>query len=988
MSIWAIEVFLRPDLHDPERQRVGETAAELHIRCPTVQRFSRLYLISGELDRPSIVRTAEQLLSDPVADRYELYPLNFAPKRPHNSVAYVLYHPGVMDPVALTCKQAMQELGVAAEEVRTGRVYLFAEPVSDELKDDVAYRVLANRAIEEVHWDRLDASAFRPAPEYQFRLITLPIREMDDEALMELSRQGMLSLDLEEMRALKAYYLGLGRDPTDVELETFAQTWSEHCSHKTLKGPVEYAEYSSDGELVREIRFASLLKETVFAATEHVRNRRGDTDICVRVFSDNAGIIRFTPAYHCCFKVETHNHPSAIEPYGGASTGLGGVIRDILGCGLGAKPIAGTDVFCVGPLDLPPEELPPGVLHPRRVLKGVVAGVRDYGNRMGIPTVSGAILSEPEYLANPLVYCGCVGLMPVGAEDKAPRPGDHVVLIGGRTGRDGIHGATFSSAELHDASAELSGGAVQIGNPITEKRLLDALLEALDLRLYHCITDCGAGGLSSAVGEMAAGVGARVELDRVPLKYAGLSYTEIWISESQERMVLAVPPEKWPDFARVCARHGVEATVIGTFEPTGRLRLFYDRHEVADIDLEFLHKGCPVQTRKAVFCFPSARPAVPDDAGAYATGESLGKILASILSDYNVCSKEWVIRQYDHEVQGATTIKPLTGVQHDGPSDAAVLFPLLTPGVGLAVSCAINPRYGRIDPYWMAACAVDEAIRNCVAVGGDPDHVALLDNFCWGNTNRPEQLGTLVRAALGCKEAAEAFNAPFISGKDSLNNEFRGVVNGREISLVIPPSLLISAIARVPDLQRCTTVDLKKPGNVLVVVGRTRAELGGSAFAQAIQWDGGRVPRVDLQLAPQIMRSVSSAIARGLVRACHDVSEGGILAALAEMAIAGRLGVEAFVPHAGVDGDYAPGSAEHQLAWLFSESPSRFVLEVSVDDLDALTRMFPDPALVTVVGRVVEHPALRLKDGGPDGPDLLLVDLDSLRHAWQAPLAW
>src|SRR5262249_20966648 len=388
----------------------------------------------------------------------------------------------------------------------------------------------------------------------------------------------------------------MGRDPTDAELETLAQTWSEHCSHKTLKGRIEFTD--ADGSVRR---YDNLLKETIFAATQEIRRRLGDADWCVSVFSDNAGIVRFNEEFNICFKVETHNHPSAIEPYGGANTGLGGVIRDPLGTGLGAKPICNTDVFCFAPPDTAPESLPLGVLHPKKVMKGVIAGVRDYGNRMGIPTVNGAVCFDDRYLANPLVFCGTVGVIPVDRCRKEAMSGDLIVAVGGRTGRDGIHGATFSSAELTAESEKVSGGAVQIGNAIAEKKMLDVLLQARDRGLYRAITDCGAGGFSSAVGEMGEKVGATVQLDLAPLKYEGLSYTEIWISESQERMVLAVPPEKWEVLRGLCASEGVEATVIGKFEATGRLRLRYGEHQVADLDLHFLHDGRPPVVRQATW---------------------------------------------------------------------------------------------------------------------------------------------------------------------------------------------------------------------------------------------------------------------------------------------------------------------------------------------------------------------------------------------------
>ena len=564
------------------------------------------------------------------------------------------------------------------------------------------------------------------------------------------------------MQTIQNYFLDLGRDPTNAELESIAQTWSEHCSHKTLAGRIAYRDENG------EQRFENMLKETIFAATRQIRRDLGEDDWCVSVFEDNAGIVRFDDEHNIVFKVETHNHPSALEPYGGANTGIGGVIRDPMGTGLGAKPICNTDVFCFAPPDIATSDLPPGVLHPRRVMKGVVSGVRDYGNRMGIPTVNGAIYFDERYLGNPLVYCGNVGLIPRDKSRKEVKPGDWIVSVGGRTGRDGIHGATFSSAELTSESESLSGGAVQIGNAITEKMVLDVIMQARDRGLYSSVTDCGAGGFSSAVGEMGEKTGAEVWLDRAPLKYDGLSYTEIWISEAQERMVLSVPPESWDEFESLCRSEGVEASIIGKFVQTGRLLLKYNDNVVADLPMELLHDGRPPIVRDAVYEAPPTSPLELPAPGSLDLNGTLRKILGSL----NVASKEWVIRQYDHEVQGGSVIKPLVGVENDGPGDAAVVRPVLNSYRGIAVSCGMNPHYGDFDTYHMAASAIDEAIRNCIAVGADPSRIAILDNFCWGYTDRPETLGSLVRAALACRDLAIAFGTPFISGKDSLNNEF------------------------------------------------------------------------------------------------------------------------------------------------------------------------------------------------------------------------
>ena len=733
-----------------------------------------------------------------------------------------------MDPVAQSVLSAIADFGIRAEAVRTLKKYWIRGLPGNRL-ETFASKVLANDAIEQVVVGPLAFERLEVGSPYEFRLASVPLGRMDDAELERSSLQGQLYLSLTEMKTIQAHFRSLGRDPTNVELETVAQTWSEHCSHKTLAGRIRYR----DGEQQRT--FENMLRETIFAATEKIRNAAGPADWCVSVFRDNAGVVRFDDDFNLVFKVETHNHPSALEPYGGANTGLGGVIRDPMGTGMGARPICNTDVFCFAPPDTPPEHLPPGVLHPRRVIKGVVSGVRDYGNRMGIPTVNGAIYFDSRYLGNPLVFCGNIGLIPADKSFKRPRAGDLIVAVGGRTGRDGIHGATFSSAELTSQSETVSGGAVQIGNAITEKMLLDVLLVARDRGLYNAVTDCGAGGFSSAVGEMGEKIGAEVWLDRVPLKYEGLSYTEIWISEAQERMVLSVPPEKWDDLSALCASECVEATVIGRFEPTGRLLLKYNDRQVADLAMKFLHEGRPPVVRDAVYVAPppaaQVRPERP--------GGNYTDVLLKILGALDVCSKEWVIRQYDHEVQGGSVVKPLVGAANDGPGDAAVLRPVLHSRRGIVVSCGMNPCYSELDPYRMAASAIDEAVRNCVAVGADPRRIAILDNFCWGNTDRPETLGTLVRAALACHDVAVALGTPFISGKDSLNNEFRP--KGAE-PISIPPSLLISALGQIDDVRHCVTMDLKEAGNYLYQVGLTRDEMGGSHFALVESLRGGQSP--------------------------------------------------------------------------------------------------------------------------------------------------
>ncbi len=966
--LWEVEIRPAAGEVDREGARLAHEAQAMGTQTIHTVRTARLFLLQGSLTEADVQRAATTLLVDSVTETSTCRVLGTAAHAADDTVVHVLYKPGVTDNIGQSALKALVDLGFAVDAVATGRTFFFEKSASREEVHRVAERLLANDAIERVIYGTLPTTALGVSGKYEFKLTTVGIRGMNDDQLRDLSKTGQLYLSLVEMQTIRQHFVDLGRDPTDIELETVAQTWSEHCSHKTLKGRIRYRD--DDGERT----FENMLKETIFAATQTIRQRLGSDDWCVSVFQDNAGVVKFTDEYHACFKVETHNHPSAIEPYGGANTGLGGVIRDPLGTGLGAKPICNTDVFCFAPPDTPYDALPPGVLHPKSVARGVVSGVRDYGNRMGIPTVNGAVFFDERYLGNPLVYCGTMALLPVDRVEKHVEAGDYIVAVGGRTGRDGIHGATFSSAELTQESETVSGGAVQIGNAVAEKMVMDVVLQARDKQLYRAITDCGAGGFSSAVGEMGEHSGAVVWLDRCPLKYAGLSYTEIWISEAQERMVLAVPPANWDEFHKLCAAEGVEATVIGEFTNTQRLVLKYGDQQVGDMPMSFLHDGRPPVIRDAVFIPPAMQEmAIPPQPQ---WDEVLGKILGSL----NVCSKHWIIRQYDHEVQAGSVVKPLVGVACDGPSDAAVVRPLLDSAHGLVISNGMNPRYGDLDPYWMAATAIDEAVRNCVAVGADPQRISILDNFCWGNTDRPETLGSLVRAALGCQDTAVAYGLPFISGKDSLNNDFSYFdTAGEKQTVSIPPSLLISAMGQMDDVSRAVTMDLKEPGNVLFLLGTTKTEFGGSHLGLVLGLDGGDVPTVDLTAAPLLFSALHEAINRGLVRSCHDLSEGGLATALAEMAFAGGYGVE-------VDLDRLAGESKltDAAALLFSESATRFVVEVREDTVPKFTAAFDGQPCVRI-GHVAPHDHMHVI---LDGAVLIDSSIDDLKAAWQRPLDW
>jgi phosphoribosylformylglycinamidine synthase II len=913
-------------------------------------RRSRYYLVQADLDAKGLERLAT-LLIDPVIERAQ-----FTAPTAGGRVIEVQRKTGVMDPIEASILKGAKDLGLTLLGVRIGtRVEVVG--ANDEELDRLAWKCLANQAIEEVAIDPRDAVRLRlPGGDVRHPRTEVPLAGLDDAGLMALSRDGSLSLTLDEMRAIQAHFRELKRQPTDVELETLAQTWSEHCVHKTLKGLVEYT--TPEGVTIID----NLLKQTIAKATKDLA-----APWCLSVFKDNSGVIEYDDQSGVCIKVETHNRPSAIEPYGGANTGLGGVIRDVIGTGLGAKPIFNTDVFCFGDLNADPATLPPGTIHPRRLMRGVVNGVRDYGNRMGIPTVNGAIRFDERYVGNPLVFCGTGGLIPKGAIDKAARVGDHILCIGGRTGRDGIHGATFSSAELHDKSEVVSSGAVQIGNAIEEKRTMDTVLQARDAGCFSALTDCGAGGLSSACGEISAEQGCVIHLDRVPLKYAGLSYTEIWISESQERMVATVPAGMVATALRIFAAEGVEAIDIGEVTGTHRLELRYHGEQVADLDMRFLHDGVPRLKR------PATWSPKPERDATYAAPADLAQALTRVLARPNVASKEWVIRQYDHEVQAGSIIKPLVGVEHDGPSDAAVVAPRPGEHRGVAVACGLNTNFSDFDAYHAAAAGIEEALRNLVCVGAPLDRVAILDNFSWAKCTDPEVFGALVRACLACYDYAMYYGTPFISGKDSLSNEF--TFHGKTIR--IPHTLLITAMTVVPDVRTSISMDVKRAGDVVIAVGETRNELGGSEYLASVGASGGIVPKVDRALSKPVLQAIAACTKAGLVNAAHDCSDGGLGVTLAEMAFAGGLGME-------IDADRVPRAADVRALdrLLFSESNSRIVITVPAAraaEAAGLLRGVPH----AVIGTVVASPTLTI--AGLDGR--LSAGLAGLKAAWKGTLA-
>ncbi len=959
-----IEIHPTEHAGDPRAQTLMARARSLGYELEGAH-SARVYLIEAPLTDTELDLIVSQLLCNPVVERAEI-----GSSDPRGALVEIHPLPGVMDPPAQSVADAIESLISTRPEVSTGYRYDLIG-VSDSKAQTIANRLLANPVVAGVHAVPFHPESLPKGHSHEFHLTHVNIRNLDDAGLEKLSREGHLFLSLDEMRAIRHEYIALDREPTDIELETLAQTWSEHCVHKTLKATINYTgpeipgkdwssrphhQVNADGS----ITINNLLKATVAAATFELIDE--GLDWTQSVFVDNAGIIRFDDDHSVCIKVETHNHPSALEPYGGAATGIGGCIRDIMGTGLAAKPIASTDVFCVAHPDT--DTVPNGCLPPRQILTQIVAGVRDYGNRMGIPTINGAVSFDNRYIGNPLVYCGCIGIMPANLISGEAKPGDRIIALGGRTGRDGIHGATFSSAELTDTHADEFSHAVQIGNAIEEKRTLDAILRARDFEggpLYSAITDCGAGGFSSAVGEMGEKIGAFVELDKAPLKYKGLSYTEIWISEAQERMVLSVPEENLDALQKICDEEHVELANLGYFGTDGaQLILNFNEYEVGRLPMHFLHEGIPMPTRTARWS-PKKKEGTTEHSEH--TENKKDQLLA-LLAHPNIASKHWIVRQYDHQVQGNTVIKPLNGPRGIGPSDASVIEPVPGTNKGLAVGCGLATGLSD-DPYAMTLAAIDECVRNLVCTGTDPDRIAILDNFCWPSCGKEENLGSLVRAAHACYDGAKAYKTPFVSGKDSLNNQFT-TETGETIE--IPPTLLITGMGIVHDLDTCISSDAKTPGNTLILVGTPQGKLAGSHAHQLGFVSGEQMPSVDLQTGPKLARQIHTLIKQGLIRSAHDVSDGGVVCAIAEMLIAGSSNNTKI-------GFNADASLDWSIA--FDESPSCYVLEV--EDADAIRKALGDTPM-RVLGS--------LNDSGRFVWDALEAGVDEMTIAWRSPLDW
>ena len=955
------------------------------------------YLVNGATSTEAISERIEDLFADPIIEEGAANTLLLSTERfatSPDAVVSVGFKPGVTDNPGKAATDGFLTLFPEDREasISTYITYAFyGLPADCDLQwlAGTLHNGLIERAVVASHgeclagnWPQLDY----PTPPDQVFIEPQSIDlECDDATLESISTQGLLALNLTEMQAIQAHYrdeevraqrtaMGIVPDaPTDVELECLAQTWSEHCKHKIFASKIHHVDHETGEDTVID----SLFKTHIMKPTHDMQE---DVDWLLSVFHDNSGVIAWDDQWSVCMKAETHNSPSALDPYGGAMTGIVGVNRDILGTGLGARPIANTDVFCFGPPDWE-GTLPENLFHPSRVLRGVHAGVRVGGNESGIPTVNGAIVFDDRYIGKPLVYCGTVGIMPRVLPDgrpshiKTPVPGDVVYMVGGRVGYDGIHGATFSSLELTEESPS---SAVQIGDPITQKKMLDMVLEARDEGLISCITDNGAGGLSSSIGEMAEYTnGCEIDLAKVPLKQAGLSPWEILVSESQERMTIAVRPEDQDAFERLADLHEVEATPVATFASTGVFHVRYGDTTVAYLPIDFLHDGVPQLELESAWNPPQLESFEPPAQADHS------ELLLRMLRRPNIASKETWVRQYDHEVIAQTAIKPFVGVQRDGPGDAGVIAPIHGDPHGLVISCGIAPRYSDIDAGAMAAAAIDEAVRNAVCVGLDVDKMAGLDNFCWPDpiesSKTPDgrfKLAQLVRANRELERVCRAYRLPCVSGKDSMKNDYG---SGPE-KISIPPTLLFSLFGDHPDVRFTATSDFKRAGDRIYLVGTSKDELGASELAYMLTEAGesagvgGEVPRLtnpSQQL--NTYRALSGAVRSGWVRTAHDCSEGGLAVSLAEMCIGGRLGAIVDLDGTGDGGLWGR---------LWGESLGRIVVAVSPEhNADFLGAMKGHP--LTVLGEVTSSPTLVITDG--DEP-LVSVPVDGMVEAWKGTL--
>lgn len=878
------------------------------------------------------------------------------------------FRPGVTDNVGRSAHEAVGDIiGRRLREdefVFSSIEYLITgSALRENDAETIAKKLLANELIETIAVYGKKELSSSPIPlnlpfvkESVGGIIKEINLEVEDSKLLEISKKGILALSLDEMKVIQNYFrkargrgkAGLKNCPTDAELEILAQTWSEHCKHKIFDAEIEYTD--KNGKISKVV---SCFKSFIMKSTAEISK---EVDWLVSVFHDNAGVIAFNDKIDLVYKVETHNSPSALDPYGGSMTGIVGVNRDPMGTGQGANLLINVWGYCLGSPFTAAKDVPEGLHHPRRLRDGIHKGVIDGGNQSGIPYGIGWEYFEDRYLGKPLVYCGTVGTLPkkvgsVPGHSKKILPGDLAVMAGGRIGKDGIHGATFSSEELHQDSPTQ---AVQIGDPITQKKMGDFIYEARDKGLYRFITDNGAGGLSSSIGEMSSLCGGcRIDIGKAPLKYAGLQPWEIILSEAQERMSFAVQPEKIAEFLKLAESRDVEVTVLGEFTDNGKFHVLYGDKTIAYLDIDFMHDGLPRMKLKAKWNPPKfPEPSLKK--------RNLKKDFIGMPGRLNVCSDEYKARQYDHEVKGLSVIKPFSGKFRDVVSDATVTMPEQLSREGIILSSGILPRYSDIDTYHMMASVIDLSIRRIIAVGGRLGHIAGIDNFCWPDPVQSEKtpdgeykLAQLVRANQSLYDYAKAFKVPCISGKDSMKND--STRGGRKIS--IPPTVLFSALAKMDDIGKAITLDVKNPGDLVYVIGSTKSELGGSEYYAMLGATGNNVPKVDAKKSTAIYNAVSGITGKGLASSLHTPAIGGLAAGFAKIAIAGRLGLEIDLAKIPADGELPAEEI------LFSESNSRFIMTVPAENrtkVEKLLRNIP----YGIAGKVLKGETLNVSIGG------------------------
>ena len=991
-----IQLLLKPNVFDVSAARVREDAKKFLQLTTGKVKSGKIFSLLSELSSDQIYRFAHQSLKDSIIHDVYLNRLYTNPEFP--SYLLISKLSGVTDDEGISAQKTFCDLfnipfDYGKQWIFTQDIFYFEAPLNDRDLQRLAAELLGNPLINHFEYGRFEGKVhYAPQVQIQTDTQTETIDIfVDDAQLLQLSKELLLALDLREMKAIRDYFrrpdimearkkAGLPELPTDCEIEVFAQTWSEHCKHKEFNAVIDYKDLDS-GE---SKRIDSLFNTYIKGSTEIVKRNleKAGKHWLVKVFSDNAGVVRIDKDRLLTWKVETHNSPSALDPYGGALTGIVGVNRDPLGTGIGGgKLLFNTDVLCFGSpyYDGP---LLPGQLHPRRIMSGVVKGIEDGGNKSGIPTINGSIIFDDRYRGKPLVFAGTGAVMPAQMDgrnswEKVIDAGDRIVMAGGRVGKDGIHGATFSSMEIDEHSPR---SAVQIGSPITQKNLSDFMQEAVNAGFIKASTDNGAGGLSSSIGELATiSGGAVVKLERVPLKYAGLKPWEIFVSESQERMTFVVEKQHIRELFSMASDFEVELSDIGYFTDAGALDIRYNGKCIAWLELEFLHEGVPKKHMEAEWSKPPLREARIEPQADY------NAVLLELMGSLNICSRESVVRRYDHEVKGKSVIKPLMGDRGKAPQDAAVMRLDFDSWAGIAVANGIHPRYGDIDPYHMSAGAFDEAVRSIIAVGGqlpdatDEDNLfwSVNDNFCvpdslYNARSNPDgkfKLAQLVRMNEALYDMATYFNIPMTSGKDSMKNDF--IKEGVKIS--IPPTILYSMVAKIPDIRRTVTAEFKSGGDLIYLVGHTYEELGGSEFYRLFGELGKEVPRVRKEEARHVYLKMMAAHDRQWFHSVHDLSDGGLAVALAEAAFSRNFGAEIQLPE----------DALSARAWLFSESHSRFLISIAPEHKDNFEKRMDGDAVF--LGHVTERGQLRILR---EGRELIKVATSVLYERWRKGLVF